>query len=224
MTVQDHFVTLSNGKMLSSTKNADGTRTDYWKQDLEHPPYLFMMGVGEFAVVKDKWKNIELTYYVEPEYEAHAKAIFGKTPKMLDFFSEILKVEYPWDKYGQMIVRDYVSGAMENTGAVIFGDFVQATTRELIDWNSEDIISHELIHHWFGDLVTCESWSNLTLNEGFATYGEYLWDEHEYGEFHADHIFQRVLEGYLEEANETPKNLIRFYYDEKDDMLSLIHI
>ena len=218
MTVQDRFVTLSNGKMLRSTKNADGTRTDYWKQDLEHPPYLFMMGVGEFAVVKDKWKNIELTYYVEPEYEAHAKAIFGKTPKMLDFFSNKLKVEYPWDKYGQMIVRDYVSGAMENTGAVIFGDFVQATTRELIDWNSEDIISHELIHHWFGDLVTCESWSNLTLNEGFATYGEYLWDEHEYGEFHADHIFQRVLEGYLEEANETPKNLIRFYYDEKDDM------
>ncbi|MGB1206814.1 MAG: M1 family metallopeptidase [Chitinophagales bacterium] len=218
MTVQDRFVTLSNGKMLRSTKNADGTRTDYWKQDLPHAPYLFMMGVGDFAVVKDKWKNIELTYYVEPEFEAHAKAIFGKTPKMLEFFSNKLKVDYPWDKYGQMIVREYVSGAMENTGAVIFGDFVQATTRELMDWNSEDIIAHELIHHWFGDLVTCESWSNLTLNEGFATYGEYLWDEHEYGDFHADHIFQRVLEGYLDEANETPKNLIRFYYDEKDDM------
>ena len=96
---------------------------------------------------------------------------------MIAHFSEILGVEYPWEKYAQIVVRDFVSGAMENTTAVIYGEFVQMTDRELQDDHEEDIIAHELIHHWFGDLVTCESWANLPLNESFATYGEYIWRE-----------------------------------------------
>ena len=85
---------------------------------------------------------------------------------MLDFFSKKLGVPYPWPKYSQVVVRDYVSGAMENTSAVIFGDFVQKKKRELIDNNNDKIVAHEMFHHWFGDLVTCESWANLTMNEG----------------------------------------------------------
>ena len=76
---------------------------------------------------------------------------------MLSFFSEVLHYDFPWDKYHQVAVRDFVSGAMENTSAVIFGDFVQQTAREQLDGDFEDIVSHELFHHWFGDLVTCES-------------------------------------------------------------------
>ena len=160
ITIEDRFKTLSNGLLLSSTKNPDGTRTDYWKMDQPHAPYLFMMAIGEFSITKEKWQNIPLEYYVEPKYEPAAKNIFGHTPEMLDFFSEITGVKYPWQKYSQVVVRDFVSGAMENTTGVIFGDFVQKTNRELIDNHNDGIVAHEMFHHWFGDYVTCESWAN----------------------------------------------------------------
>ena len=129
ITVEDKYVTLSNGDLVSSKKNKDGTRTDYWKQDLPHAPYLFMMAIGEYSIVKDSYtkkdgSKIEVNYYVEPEHKEDARGIFGETPNMIGYFSELLDLEYPWDKYNQVVVRDYVSGAMENTGAVIFGEYV----------------------------------------------------------------------------------------------------
>ena len=221
LTVDNKYTTLSNGKLISSKKNADGTRTDYWKQDLPHAPYLFMLAVGEFKVVKDSYtrgdgKKIEVNYYVEAEYEKDARAIFGKTPKMIKFFSNKLGVEYPWDKYSEIVVRDYVSGAMENTGAVIFGDYVYKTKRELIDGNDESTIAHELFHHWFGDLVTCESWANLPLNESFANYSQYLWDEYEYGIDEADYNAIEEANGYYQSYGY--HDLINFYYDDKEEM------
>jgi len=218
ITVQDKFKTLSNGLLINSKSNGNGTRTDYWKMDQPHAPYLFMVTVGEFAVVSDKWNDIVVDYYVEPEYEEHARAIFSNTIGMLDFFSDKLGVKYPWDKYSQVIVRDYVSGAMENTTAVIFGEFVQQTTTDLIDNHNEKIVAHELFHHWFGDLVTCESWANLTMNEGFANYGEYLWLEHKYGRNEADFHLMSELNGYLSEARSNKHPLIHFGYDDKEDM------
>lgn len=224
ITVQDKYMTLSNGKLISSKKNADGTRTDYWKQDLPHAPYLFMMAVGEFKTVKDTYtrkdgSKMEVNYIVEPDYEKNAKAIFGETPEMIRFFSERLGVEYAWDKYSQIVVRDYVSGAMENTGAVVFGDYVYKTDRELLDGNDQSTIAHELFHHWFGDLVTCESWSNLPLNESFANYSQYLWDEHRYGLDEADYQAENEADGYFNSAeNGGYYNLIRFDYNDKEDM------
>lgn len=221
LTVDKKYTTLSNGKMVSSKLNADGTRTDHWKQDLPHAPYLFMLAVGEFKMVKDSYtrgdgKKVEVNYYVEPKYEADAKAIFGKTPKMIQFFSKRLGVEYPWDKYSEIVVRDYVSGAMENTGAVIFGEYVYKTQRELMDGNDESTIAHELFHHWFGDLVTCESWSNLPLNESFANYSQYLWDEFEYGINEADYNAEEEANGYYQSG--AYHNLIHYYYADKEDM------
>ena len=116
MTVPAKYVTLSNGFLKSQKKNADGTRTDYWKMDLPHAPYLFFMGVGDFSNCKRRpYKGKEVSYYVEKEYAPYAKGIFGNTPEMMKFFSDKLGVEYPWAKYSQMVGRDYVSGAMENT-------------------------------------------------------------------------------------------------------------
>lgn len=219
LTVQDRFKTLSNGLLISSTKNSDGTRTDYWKMDQPHAPYLFMIAVGEFAVVKDDWNGMLVDYYVEPEYEQDAKAIFAHTKEMLTFFSDKLGVKYPWQKYSQVVVRDYVSGAMENTTGVIFGEFVQQTKRELIDNNNDGIVAHELFHHWFGDLVTCESWANLTMNEGFANYAEYLWFEHKYGKDRADSHRRSELQGYINSANQGGIHpLIHFEYGDKEDM------
>ena len=218
ITVDNKFITLSNGLLLYSTDNGDGTRTDYWKQEKEHAPYLAMMTIGEFAVVRDQWRDIEVNYYVEKEYEPYAKDIFGNTPEMLQFYSDILGVEYPWAKYSQIVVRDYVSGAMENTTAVIHGEFLQQDDRELLDETHEDIIAHELFHHWFGDLVTCESWSNLPLNESFATYGEYLWIDYKYGRDEADYALNNDLNNYLWSSNKKQVDIIRYSYQDKDDM------
>lgn len=218
ITVQSKFKTLSNGELMYSTSNNNGTRTDYWKMDKPHAPYLFMMTVGEFSVVEDEWKDVPLTYWVEQDYEKYAKDIFGNTPEMMNFFSELLGYDFPWKKYAQIVVRDYVSGAMENTSASIFMEELHKTKRELKDENWDAIIAHELFHQWFGDLVTTESWSNLTLNEGFADYSEYLWNEHKYGVDEADFNFRYTKSSYLQEAENEKKHLIRYYYDSREDM------
>ena len=176
MTVPSKYVTLSNGYLASSKPAGPGLRTDTWKMELPHAPYLFMMAVGDFKIYKDTWRGKEVSYYLEPKYAPFAKQIFGNTPDMLEFFSNRLGVEYPWNKYAQIVCRDYVSGAMENTTATLHGEQVQLTDRELLDreYSGESVIAHELFHQWFGDNVTCASWSDIWLNEGFASYGEYL--------------------------------------------------
>lgn len=218
ITVENRYKTLSNGLLIDSKEDENGKRTDHWQQKLEHAPYLCMMAVGDFEKIHDSWNGIDVDYYVEPEYAVHAKMIFGMTPDMLQFFSDRLGVNYPWDKYAQIIVRDYVSGAMENTSAVIHGEFVYADERKYLDQTHEDIVAHELFHHWFGDLVTCESWAQLPLNESFATYGEYLWIEHRYGKDEADDHLHQDLKSYLAESASKQVDLIRFDYEFPGDM------
>ena len=223
ITVDKKYLSLSNGVLVNSKQNKDGTRTDHWRQELPHAPYLVMMTIGDFAVVKDSWtrkdgSKMDVHYYVEKEYESHAKAIFGDTPEMLTYFSNLLGVEYPWAKYHQVIVRDYVSGAMENTTAVIHGEFFNQTTRELLDNNNFSTIAHELFHHWFGDLVTCESWANLPLNESFANYSQFLWDEYKYGIDEADYQAESEKMGYMYSSQEGFVDMIRFNYKDKEEM------
>ena len=219
MTVPDKYVTLSNGIMKSSTKESGGLRTDHWVMDKKHAPYLFFMGVGEYAVVKDKWRNIEVDYYVEKEYEPFAKQIFGNTPEMIEFFSKRLSYDYPWSKYAQITGRDFVSGAMENTTATLHQESAQQKPGDLIDENRwEDTIAHELFHHWFGDLVTAESWSNLTVNESFANYSQYLWNEHKYGKDIADYGLMKEIRGYMMDPSNISKDLVRFNYHSREDM------
>lgn len=222
MTVPSKFVTLSNGLLKEQTDNADGTRTDYWKFEKKHAPYLFFMGVGEYSIVEDKWKDLAIDYYVEKEFEPYAMGIFGDTPEMLEFFSEYTGIDYVWSKYAQIVGRDYVSGAMENTTAVIHGEMAYQTDEELADKNGwESVIAHEAFHHWFGDLVTTESWSNLTVNESFANYSEYLWYEHKYGRDHADAHRNSEIKGYMTPENEL-KDLVRFHYSSREDMFDAV--
>ncbi len=222
MTVPAKYVTLSNGLLMSQTKNADGTRTDYWKMSLPHAPYLFFMGVGDFAIVKDRYKAMEVNYYVEKKYESVARKIFGLTPKMIGFFESALGVPYAWPKYAQMVGRDYVSGAMENTTATLHQESAYQNARQLVDGNKwEGTIAHELFHQWFGDLVTAESWSNLTVNESFANYSEYLWNEHQYGKDAAYEHNLEDMQGYLMSSSDK-KDLVRFHYDNKEDMFDAV--
>ncbi|MFD0752103.1 M1 family aminopeptidase [Mucilaginibacter calamicampi] len=225
MTVPAKYVTLSNGKLTAQKTNTDGTRTDTWKMDLPHSPYLFMMAVGDFKIYHDKWRDKPVDYYLEAKYAPYAKDIFGNTPEMMEFYSKTLGVDYPWNKYAQIVVRDYVSGAMENTTATLHGSYVQATKRELIDTyygQGPSTIAHELFHQWFGDYVTAESWSNLTVNESFADFSETLWAEHKYGKDEgAAHIHQDML-NYLRSPGGDTKKLVRFNYDDKEDMFDQV--
>lgn len=224
ITVDDKYTTLSNGTLVYSTDNEDGTRTDYWKQEMDHTPYLTMMTIGEFKRVEDKWvrpdgSEMIVDYYVEEDWVPYAKEIFGATPEMIGYFSELLQTPYPWDKYSQIVVREYVSGAMENTTAVIHGDFLYRNSRELLDEHNESIIAHELFHHWFGDLVTCESWANLPLNESFANYSQFLWDEHAHGMDEAEYYAEIEEDGYFASAQQSGYvNMIRFDYIDKEEM------
>ncbi|WP_312999993.1 M1 family metallopeptidase [Chryseobacterium gleum] len=223
MTVPDKYVTLSNGILKESKKESNGLRTDHWVMDKRHSTYLFFMGVGEYAVVKDKWKNIPVDYYIEKEYEPYAKQIYGNTPEMIDFFSKRLNYDYPWAKYAQISGRNYVSGAMENTTATLHGSDILQKPGQLIDENTwEDTIAHELFHHWFGDLVTAESWSNLTVNESFANYSEYLWNEYKYGKDQADYHLMTDVNNYLHNPTDFNKNLVRFNYESREDVFDLV--
>ena len=218
LTYPDKYVSLSNGIMKSTKKNTDGTKTDYWKFDKKHAPYLFFFGIGDYAIINDKWKNINVDYYVEPAYKDVAKQIFGNTPEMIQFFSDKLNYPFPWEKYAQMTAREYVSGAMENTTASLFHDGVQQKAGQLVDENTaEYVIAHELFHHWFGDLVTAESWTNLTVNESFANYSEYLWFEYKYGKEKADEHRYNEIFGYKQGDGPT-KNLVRPHYNSREDM------
>ena len=222
ITVPNDFVSLSNGTLEFSTLNGDGTRTDSWRQEQVHSTYLTMLAVGNFTITKDKWRNKEVNYYTEPAYASTAKLVFGNTPQMMEFFSVKLGVDYPWDKYSQIVVRDFVSGAMENTSATVFYEGLNMSEGQYIDQNQDDIISHELFHHWFGDLVTAESWANLPLNESFATYAEYLWDEFKNGRDQADFKGFQDLSAYI--GNKSIENLdvIRFDYADREHMFDEI--
>ena len=222
LTVDTQYVTLSNGLQVSSKKNVDGTRTDYWKMDKPISPYLFMIVVGKFSVYHDKWRNIDVNYYTDPAFAPYAKEQFGRTPKMIEFFSTILGYDFPWPKYSQVVVHDFVTGAMENCSAVTMLEDVNMTHREMIDDNGEEYICHELFHHWFGDLVTCKSWSQIALNESFARYGETLWYTHAFGKDMGDYHFYDDLTTYLNLSPEADQPLIRYYYDDKEKLFDHI--
>jgi len=225
MTVPAKYVTLSNGSLTLQKNNGNGTRTDTWKMDLPLSPYLFMMAVGDFKIYHDHWRDKQVNYYLEPQYAPYAKEIFGMTPELIEFYSKTLGVDFPWNKYSQIVVRDYISGSMENTTATLHGEHVQETHREMIDAYydfSQVSIAHELFHQWFGDLVTCKSWSNLTMNESFADFSEMLWAEHKYGTDVGSDVNYNAMQTYFGQPDNAAKDLVRFHYDDPGDMFDAV--
>lgn len=219
LTVEDSMMTISNGLLVSSTPLPGGMRRDQWKLDLPHAPYLTMIAVGQWDKVTEYWRGRPVDYYVDLGYGPSAKAIFANTPEMIEFFSKRLGYDFVWPKYTQVIVKNFVSGAMENTTAVVFSDYIEFKQEEMVEDGANDyIVAHELFHHWFGDLVTCESWANTTLNEGFANYAEYLWFEHKYGRERADISRLSELSGYFDQTENTSHPLINYHYADENDM------
>jgi aminopeptidase N len=222
ITTDSKYTILSNGKKMSSA--VDGNfKTEKWANEKPMSAYLMMMAIGEFDVVKEDLNGKEVSYYLEKNYSPYAREIFAHTKDMIAFYSNRLGVEYPWDKYAQVVVHDYVSGAMENTSATLHGEFVQKNTRELMDGDNDGIISHELFHQWFGDLVTCNEWSQLVLNEGFASYGEWLWIEHLKGK---EALLEKAFSTNQRYVKYTKTNpdfpIVNYNYKKPDDMFNII--
>jgi aminopeptidase N len=180
-TVPEGFEVVSNGKLIERRQNAaDKTVTFDWRQDIPHPSYLVTLVVGQFDVVQEEWEGLPVVYYVPRGHRPEALPTYGRTRDMLTFFSQRFGIHYPWDKYAQVTAYQF-GGGMEHTSATTMGDRILVDQRALLDRTAESIVSHELAHQWWGDMVTCRDWSHLWLNEGFASYAEALWDEHSKG-------------------------------------------
>ena len=201
LTVPANWLTISNGRLVSVKQEADGMKTWDWRQTEPLSTYLISVVAGEFTETKDTWRGMPLEYVVPRGDEEKIPPTFEHTKQMLDLFSDKLGVRYPWAKYAQTSVDDFVVGGMENTSATTL------TTRGLINPKlaaedaqlSDGLISHEMAHQWFGDLVTCKDWANIWLNEGFATFYEHLWTEKGYGPDAVAYEFWRDANGWMQQ-------------------------
>ena len=183
LTVPGDWLTVSNGKLLSVQDTPNGEKTWTWRQSLPVSTYLISFVAGEYKEKADTWHNLPVTYYVPRGMEDTIDSTFTRTKQMLDFFSERFGVPYPWEKYSQTAVDDFTASGMENVSATTLAarDMVHADLAAERPEAADGLISHEMTHQWFGDLVTCKDWTNTWLNEGFATFGADLWEEHYYG-------------------------------------------
>lgn len=181
VTVADGFEVLSNGRLVERSSNPDKTVTFHWLQEKPHVAYLVTLVVGQFDIVKEEWEKLPVLYYVPKGRRDDVARTFGRTRAMLGFFSKRFGIQYPWEKYAQVVVEQYTHGGMENTSATTLTDRALHDARASLDSSADGLIAHELAHQWWGDLVTCRDWAHLWLNEGFATFSEALWAEHDKG-------------------------------------------
>lgn len=186
VTVENGFEVLSNGVLKGKSTLADGRVRFHWAQEKPHVAYLVTMVVGKFAVATKEWRRRPVTFYLPPHRADDTERTFGRTLPMLDFFSQRFGIEYPWPKYAQVVVEQFIAGGMENTTATTMYSGLVHNERALLDSSPDGLIAHELAHQWWGDLLTCKDWAHLWLNEGFATYAEFLWQEHHKGRDEAD--------------------------------------
>jgi len=200
ITVKEQFTAISNGRLLAVKHDRRRHRkTFHWKEDVPHSTYLNSVVVGTFSLIEEKYRNIPVQYYVRPGREEEAKRSFGKTPDMMKFFSEYIGVEYPYEKYAQVAVSEFIWGGMENISATTQTDDTLHDERAERDFPSHPLVAHELAHQWWGDLLTTKDWSHIWLNEGFATFFEALYREHDEGEEEYEYYVDHMASLYFEE-------------------------
>lgn len=205
VTVPGGYTCVGNGRL----KALDG---DVWTWDQVEPmpAYLWTVVVMKATTVIGTWEKIPLGYIVpEGTPEALVRQAFGRTPKMIGFLSGLFG-RYPWPRYDQVVVHEFIFGGMENTAATTLLDLVLTDIPEL-EWDPDELIVHEMAHQWFGDLLTCQDWSQGWLNEGWATYTEFLWNSHQHGAHHAAYALWEQLGSYLSEDGERYRRPIVSY-------------
>ena len=188
-TVEKPLIVISNGRLLETKDTANGGRAFHWKIDQPHASYLTSIIVGEFTPIVQDYAGIPIITNVYKNEVTEGKVTAARLAEMVRFFSEKTGLKYPYAKYAQTTVRDF-GGGMENISATTQTDNMIHDARTELDQTSDGLQSHELAHQWFGDYLTCRSWSDIWLNESFATYFQAMWDEHHLG--HDDFLYLDV--------------------------------
>ncbi len=216
--VPKKWFALSNGSLIADTTEGN-TRYMHWRFDVPHSCYLMTLAAGEFTCHRERWEDIEILYYSEPDRADDCLRTLAKTPEMIAAFSELFGVRYPYKKYAQVFVADFIFGGMENTTATSLTDGVLVDQRASLDFDMESLVCHELAHQWFGDLLTCRDWGEGWLNEGFATYSEYLWREHSEGTDAAALVLAQFSEAYFaEDSSRYRRSIVTKRYDDPLDI------
>ncbi len=209
---------LGNGALVERRDDGE-TTTFVYDQVIPHAAYLLTLVVGEFDEIEQHGADVPVFYYVAKGRTDDGERSFGETPAMVRVLSEFAGTPYPFARYGQIAVADFVMGGMENTAATTQMDDTLHDARAHLDYTSEWLVSHELAHQWFGDLLTTRDWSHAWLNEGFATYCEAVWREAKYGWDEYVYYTFEALTGYLaEEAEHYRRAIVANVYHDPSEL------
>jgi aminopeptidase N len=221
VTAPSNLKALSNGALVSREETGNELVRWHYRLSKPHVSYLVSLVAGNFSVVTETWRGKPVEYWVPPAQEKDAKRTFGKTPGMLEFFSDRLGYEYPWEKYAQAVVYNFNFGGMENTSATTLVETSTIDERAAIDSDIDGLIAHELAHQWFGDVITCNSWPHIWLNEGFATFLDAAWHEHQYGaEHYAHEMFSTMRDVAGSDDVAARDGVVWHHFHDPDDVFS----
>ncbi|HUE42704.1 MAG TPA: M1 family aminopeptidase, partial [Candidatus Sulfotelmatobacter sp.] len=219
LTVPSTWITVSNGKLISVTDAGYGQKTWTWRESQPSSTYLITAVAGEFDEAKQSLRNLPLTYYAPKGRGDRLLPNYERTPAMIDLFNKKIGVDYPWEKYAQVMVDYFVAGGMENSSATTNTADSLRSPKLIPEYptNTDDLISHELAHQWFGDLVTCKDWANIWLNEGFATFFETVWTESHYGKDQASYDLWKTERDWFATSSLYDKPVVRRNFDESEE-------
>jgi aminopeptidase N len=219
LTVPASWITVANGKLASVTKTTNDMKTWTWRESLPSSTYLITVVAGEFDEVKQTWRGLPVTYYAPKGRGDRLTPNYERTPAMMELFSKKLGFDYPWEKYSQTMVDDFVAGGMENSSATTNTSSSLRNPKLIPEFPGDEdaLISHELAHQWFGDTVTCNDWGNIWLNEGFATFFETLWTESHYPKDQADYDRWNAIHEWLAQENLYAKSIVRHDFDDSSE-------
>jgi aminopeptidase N len=228
ITIDKRYITLSNGELVETKDNAGGTKTWHWVLNHPHSSYLIMLAAGNFDIISDSFDSIPVYSYVPVGLKDEAVKSFSMTPDMVKFFSEYAGFTYPWGRYSQVVVKDFVYGGMENTSVAVLTEVSIYDDRTPPDYTAVGLTAHELAHQWWGDAVTCRNWNEIWLNESFATYFEALYREHAFGEDEFDYEIYHDGQGAIETDSTdrrpiyTDEGLAVYAYDKGAVVLNML--
>jgi len=219
LTVPASWLTVGNGKLIGVSNAANNMKTWTWRESVPSSTYLITVVAGEFDEVKDSFRNLPVTYYAPKGRGDRLTINYSRTPAMIELFNKKYGVDYPWEKYAQVMVDDFVAGGMENSSATTNTSSSLVNPKLVPEYavGQDDLISHELTHQWFGDYVTCKDWGNIWLNEGFATFGETVWTENHFPKDQSEYQRWTDARHWFASANLYTKPIVRYDFDDSSE-------